>query len=159
VFLPFARVAAGRQPAPLVLEQPLRALPPASALAGLDQYRRPLRRRFARLRCIRRGDWVWRWKDWIDRRFMPATICELPADGDGKPAEAMDAVPLDAAESTQAISAIAMRCGGCGAKVGATCCRERLPAAPARPRRRADRLACSRRCRRRARAAGQGDGA
>jgi selenide,water dikinase len=29
-------------------------------------------------------------------------------------------IPLEAAEQTQAISALAMRCGGCGAKVGAT---------------------------------------
>jgi selenide,water dikinase len=30
------------------------------------------------------------------------------------------AIPLEAAEQTQAISALAMRCGGCGAKVGAS---------------------------------------
>ncbi len=30
------------------------------------------------------------------------------------------AIPLDEREKTQAISAVAMRCGGCGAKVGAT---------------------------------------
>jgi len=35
-------------------------------------------------------------------------------------APAGDAVPLAAEEQAQAISAIAMRCGGCGAKVGAT---------------------------------------
>jgi selenide,water dikinase len=65
-----------------------------------------------------RGDWVWRWKDWIDRRFM-RRFGEFP---ETMPARGSDAspLPLDEAERTQAISAIAMRCGGCGAKVGAT---------------------------------------
>ncbi|MBN8449355.1 MAG: selenide, water dikinase SelD [Candidatus Accumulibacter sp.] len=65
-----------------------------------------------------RGEWVWRWKDWIDRRFM-RRFCELApmAEGAAPPAAV---IPLDEAEQTQAISAIAMRCGGCGAKVGAT---------------------------------------
>jgi selenide,water dikinase len=65
-----------------------------------------------------RGDWIWRWKDWIDRRFM-RKFCDLAPMLNPKPAD-NDAVPLAPAEETQAISAIAMRCGGCGAKVGAT---------------------------------------
>ena len=65
-----------------------------------------------------RGDWVWRWKDWIDRRFMRRfsefeNMAPAAAGRDG-------VIPLDEAETSQAISAIAMRCGGCGAKVGAT---------------------------------------
>ncbi len=64
-----------------------------------------------------RGDWVWRWKDWIDRRFM-RTFTELEPMSTTAPATA--AVPLAAEEQAQAISAVAMRCGGCGAKVGAT---------------------------------------
>lgn len=66
-----------------------------------------------------RGDWVWRWKDWIDRRFM-TRFDELPAmdDADAKSRPEAAAIPLDDAEQTQAISALAMRCGGCGAKVG-----------------------------------------
>ena len=68
-----------------------------------------------------RGAWVWRWKDWIDRRFM-AKFNELPemdekGGGAGAPAST---VQLEAEEAAQAISAVAMRCGGCGAKVGAT---------------------------------------
>jgi selenide,water dikinase len=66
------------------------------------------------------GDWVWRWKDWIDRRFM-RRFSEFPpmdASAQGVPAKA-DGVRLTAEESLQAVSAIAMRCGGCGAKVGA----------------------------------------
>ncbi|MCM2306724.1 MAG: selenide, water dikinase SelD [Sulfuritalea sp.] len=64
-----------------------------------------------------RGDWVWRWKDWIDRRFM-RKFTELEPMAAMAPAA--DAVPLAAEEQAQAISAVAMRCGGCGAKVGAT---------------------------------------
>jgi len=65
-----------------------------------------------------RGDWVWRWKDWIDRRFM-VKFSELPQMSGAQPA-ARSPVALDGEEAAQAISAIAMRCGGCGAKVGAT---------------------------------------
>jgi selenide,water dikinase len=67
------------------------------------------------------GDWVWRWKDWIDRRFM-RRFSEFPAMDPNQPAKptAAPQLPLTQEESLQAISAIAMRCGGCGAKVGAT---------------------------------------
>ncbi|WP_090044226.1 selenide, water dikinase SelD [Limnohabitans sp. 2KL-27] len=90
------------------------------------------------------GVWVWRWKDRIDRAFM-RRFNELPAMPEaGVPAqpgaqvrEALQAMGqllkdiqaqgkapttrlnLTSEESLQAISAIAMRCGGCGAKVGA----------------------------------------
>ena len=68
------------------------------------------------------GDWVWTWKDWIDRRFM-LRFQDLPsmnAGGTSAPPPMQDAVKLSQDESLQAVSAIAMRCGGCGAKVGAT---------------------------------------
>lgn len=91
------------------------------------------------------GAWVWRWKDRIDREFM-RRFTELPAmPGMGTAAkpgsqvqEAVQAMSqllkdihaqgksprtqlaLTSEESLQAISAIAMRCGGCGAKVGAS---------------------------------------
>jgi len=90
------------------------------------------------------GDWVWRWKDRIDRQFM-RRFTELPDMANARAAlqpganlrEALRAMgqllkdirakgqapttrlTLTAEESLQAISAIAMRCGGCGAKVGA----------------------------------------
>jgi selenide,water dikinase len=62
------------------------------------------------------GAWMWRLKDWIDRRFM-RKFNDLPemATAVGAPATAV----ADHA-ALKEISAIAMRCGGCGAKVGAT---------------------------------------
>ncbi len=64
------------------------------------------------------GDWTWRWKDWIDRRFM-AKFDRLPAMTAAAPV-AQSSIRLEGDEASQAISAIAMRCGGCGAKVGAS---------------------------------------
>ena len=68
------------------------------------------------------GAWVWRWKDWIDRRFMEKfrEFPEMQSAATAPPGALASQVKLDAEESAQAISAIAMRCGGCGAKVGAT---------------------------------------
>jgi selenide,water dikinase len=65
------------------------------------------------------GAWVWRWKDWIDRRFM-LKFDRLPVMETGSATTAPSPVKLDREEAAQAISAVAMRCGGCGAKVGAT---------------------------------------
>jgi selenide,water dikinase len=62
------------------------------------------------------GGWVWRWKDLIDRRFM-ARFNQLP---DMPAPSAGPASPLADRAAVQEISAVAMRCGGCGAKVGAT---------------------------------------
>ena len=65
------------------------------------------------------GDWVWRWKDRIDRNFM-RKFSEFP-DMQARPvAGSTSQLALNPDESLQAISAIAMCCGGCGAKVGAT---------------------------------------
>ncbi len=67
------------------------------------------------------GAWVWRWKDWIDRRFM-AKFQDFPemSPNANPVAPTPGGVKLSSEESLQAISAIAMRCGGCGAKVGAS---------------------------------------
>jgi selenide,water dikinase len=66
------------------------------------------------------GDWVWRWKDWIDRRFMQK-FTDLPAmDESARASAPATSIKLEGEEAAQAISAIAMRCGGCGAKVGAS---------------------------------------
>ncbi|TCJ25988.1 selenide, water dikinase SelD [Halomonas sp. GDM18] len=91
--------------------------------------------------CLR--PWLWRWKDHIDRQFM-ARFNELPSmqdttatsglagvhqrisaawqalkGSDGKLHPRLTA-ELDEQEAHQALSALAMRCGGCGAKVGAS---------------------------------------
>lgn len=65
------------------------------------------------------GAWVWHWKDWIDRRFMDR-FSELSQMEVGSAPAAPSSVVLGEDEAAQALSAVAMRCGGCGAKVGAT---------------------------------------
>ena len=64
------------------------------------------------------GKWVWRWKDSIDKRFM-AKFNDLPAMEENAALPDTGAAQ-NAEEASQAISAVAMRCGGCGAKVGST---------------------------------------
>jgi len=66
------------------------------------------------------GAWVWRWKDWIDRRFMRRFSEFVPMASRPAVTSVAAALPLTEQESLQALSAIAMRCGGCGAKVGST---------------------------------------
>lgn len=70
-----------------------------------------------------RGNWymagrlLWSWKDWIDRRFMDKynVLPEMKED------DAPDIAQGLAGEHVmKEISALAMRCGGCGAKVGST---------------------------------------
>jgi selenide,water dikinase len=62
------------------------------------------------------GAWVWRLKDFIDRRFM-AKFNALP---EMAAAVAPPAPAIADQAAIKEISAMAMRCGGCGAKVGAT---------------------------------------
>ena len=62
------------------------------------------------------GRWVWKWKDWIDQRFM-RKFNELPEMAE-EAAATLNPGLADKATLSD-ISAIAMRCGGCGAKVGA----------------------------------------
>jgi selenide,water dikinase len=62
------------------------------------------------------GPWVWKWKNWIDQRFM-SKFNKLP-EMDTEELKTLDPGLADKATLTD-ISAIAMRCGGCGAKVGA----------------------------------------
>ncbi len=64
----------------------------------------------ARFGLFAKGDWVWRWKDRIDRRFMEK-LSELPA---------MPQPPLPAHHASGMAEARGPKpmCGGCGAKVG-----------------------------------------
>ena len=62
------------------------------------------------------GHWVWRLKDRIDRRFM-AMFSDLNMADEGG---ALPPVPDAISGEKQADTRAAMRCGGCGAKVGAS---------------------------------------
>ena len=68
------------------------------------------------------GRWAWRWKNWIDRRFM-AKYERLPS---------MEAPPLPQPSplgpSTEPLEP--MRCGGCGAKLGAAALQRALSRLP-----------------------------
>lgn len=66
------------------------------------------------------GAWVWRWKDWIDWRFMRKfqTLPEGLMKSDRPPA----AIAAEVAE----LGPATLRCGGCGAKVGAEVIAEAL---------------------------------
>jgi len=83
-----------------------------SLISTGDQYAVASRGRWAL-----EGAWAWRWKDRIDRRFM-RVYSDLP---DMRPAHVLR-VPAGLAdeEAMAAVSAMGMRCGGCGAKVGAS---------------------------------------
>jgi selenide,water dikinase len=59
---------------------------------------------------------LWKLKDWIDRRWMQK-YSELPSMSDEEVSN-LDRRLVDQ-DTLKEISAIAMRCGGCGAKVGA----------------------------------------
>ena len=68
------------------------------------------------------GAWVWRWKDRIDRRFMRrfADLPEMEAEAPGAPRAPVVPPGLAPPEVVRELSVVAMRCGGCGSKVGAT---------------------------------------
>lgn len=63
------------------------------------------------------GAWLWKIKDWIDRRFME-NFSDLPEMQTNEEPE-FDVQLADKA-AIKELSVIAMRCGGCGAKVGST---------------------------------------
>ena len=103
------RMVQGRQPRPFRLQRDWLAL-----ISTGDRYAVASRGRIGF-----DGVWVWRWKDWIDRRFM-AKYSDLPPMDEGDSGKPDSSVQLEGEEAQQAISAVAMRCGGCGAKVGAS---------------------------------------
>ena len=65
------------------------------------------------------GQWVWRWKDHIDRKWM-RMYCEPPRKKMQMDATAVPDPALADAEARRLLADIGMRCGGCGAKVGAS---------------------------------------
>lgn len=65
------------------------------------------------------GAWLWELKDWIDRTWMAGYTSRLPRMEEA--AEAPSAIASASGPEALAVLAHAsMRCGGCGAKVGAT---------------------------------------
>ncbi len=69
--------------------------------------RRALAEKYGR---VSTGNWVWRWKDRIDKRFMQrlAVLPEMPR----------PSVPTNAALGVAEVMGAGPLCGGCGAKVG-----------------------------------------
>ena len=61
------------------------------------------------------ADWLWKWKDSIDRKFM-RMFNELPE----MPNDQVALSGIADQEALDEISTMAMRCGGCGAKVGSS---------------------------------------
>ena len=65
------------------------------------------------------GAWAWRLKDWIDRRWMrkfdPSLLPPMEPDGGSQPSGKETGRNAD-----EAAEEAAMRCAGCGAKVGST---------------------------------------
>lgn len=94
------RVLAGQPTRPFVPQQRFLSL-----ISTGDQYAVASRGAWAA-----EGAWLWRVKDWIDRRFMRA-FRDLPM---------MVPAVVDGPAARATISAAAMRCGGCGAKIGAS---------------------------------------
>ncbi len=64
------------------------------------------------------GRWVWRWKDHIDRKWM--RMYRDPPRAAMKIDTAAPDPALADAEAKRLLADIGMRCGGCGAKVGAS---------------------------------------
>jgi len=72
------------------------------------------------------GAWLWDLKDWIDRKWMAGYTHMLPQIAAKMMREMEENLVHDVARSTKSQDALdvlkhaSMRCGGCGAKVGAT---------------------------------------
>lgn len=63
--------------------------------------------------------WLWDLKDWIDRAFMAMYSHQLPTMASEEAPQSRVARAAGS-EALEALSHTSMRCGGCGAKVGAT---------------------------------------
>src|SRR5205807_9658717 len=107
IFRNLQLVLAGQHPRPFIPQTNFLSL-----ISTGDKYAVASRARWAA-----EGKWLWALKDWIDRRFMRkySELPEMPAAALRPPASGV----ADAAGLNE-ISTIAMRCGGCGAKVGST---------------------------------------
>ena len=81
-----------------------------------------------------KGKWVWKLKDWIDRKWMAQYTSHLPEMPEAV-VPAPDVARAAGPKAIKQLSELAMRCGGCGAKVGATVLERALKHlnAPSRP--------------------------
>jgi selenide,water dikinase len=71
-----------------------------------------------------KGEWIWRWKDQIDRTFMTKfNVLPRMNENSKTTAPTVADIPVEVAESQKPD---AMRCGGCGAKVGSATLRQAL---------------------------------
>lgn len=66
------------------------------------------------------GKWLWDLKDWIDRKWMWQYTGGLPSLDGGGDAPVFAAAARAGKEALDLVRAAPMRCGGCGAKVGAS---------------------------------------
>ena len=125
---PKSGVFAVRQGPPLtenlrraITGMPLRAFKPQRAFLSListgDRYAIGSRGPWAL-----EGQWVWRWKDWIDRRFIQKYRA-LP-EMSGAVTRQSPGYSFD--KELHDLEADPMRCGGCGSKVGADVLRDAL---------------------------------
>lgn len=114
-----------------LLQKPLKRYRPQSEFLGListgDPYAIASRGRWF---CIE-GEYVWKWKDYIDRTWMKKyqqlpdveeMMATMQYSSSRKPQQANVPAHVQKKGShvAEAFSADPMRCGGCGAKVGAT---------------------------------------
>ena len=110
--------------------QPLKAYKPQKNFLGListgDKYAIASRGNWSMA-----GGWLWTVKDWIDTRFM-RMFNELPEMVDQQIPEVAAGIADD--KALEALSRIPMRCGGCGAKVGASILSRVLQRLPTRHR-------------------------
>jgi len=99
------RVLAGKSPRPFAPQRHFLSL-----VSTGDQYAVASRGRLSF-----EGSWVWRWKDWIDRRFMSRFV-DFPVMETTDP----ETPGVASSEDIRELTSAAMRCGGCGSKVGAS---------------------------------------
>ncbi|MBX2878370.1 MAG: selenide, water dikinase SelD [Granulosicoccus sp.] len=106
-----------------VLGKPLQSYRPQKDFLSLMAVG-PKRAIASRGRLALEADWIWRWKDWIDRRFMQQ-FKQLPDMNENRRSRAFRnalTLPPTLPGSGQGEQEIAFqaRCRGCGAKVGDT---------------------------------------